>query len=172
MSKKTIDNLKAAYAGESQARNNYTFWAGVARKEGWLEVAEYFEETAANEKEHAEQILKLLNGINGTEKNLQAAVENESFEYEDMYVEFEKVAREEGEEEAAELFKALQKVEKHHAERFAQLLELLKQGKLLYKDQPVKWKCRECGYIYEGNEPPEECPLCKHPKKYYRPLVE
>ncbi|MTI81727.1 MAG: rubrerythrin family protein [Firmicutes bacterium] len=172
MAKQTTENLKAAYAGESQARNYYTFWAGVAKKEGWLKVAEIFQETANNEKEHAEQLLKLLKGINGTKENLQAAIDKETYEYEDMYVEFEKVAREEGDQEAAELFKRLQEVEKHHADRFQRLLNLLNDNKLLQKDQKIKWKCRECGYIHEGNEPPEKCPLCKHPKEYYEPLVE
>lgn len=148
------------------------FWPGVARKEGWLKIAEVFEETANNEKEHAEQLLELLNGINTTEENLIAAIEKETYEYEDMYKEFERQAREEGEQEAAELFKHLQLVEKHHADRFNKILSLLKNKQLLQKDHSIKWKCRECGYIHEGNEPPEVCPLCKHPKKYYEPLVE
>jgi rubrerythrin len=172
MANKTTGNLKAAYAGESQARNYYTFWGGVARKEGWLKIAEVFEETAKNEKEHAEQLLKLLKGINNTEENLKASIEKETYEYEDMYKEFERVAREEGEQEAAELFKHLQLVEKHHADRFNKMLSLLKENKLLQKDQSIKWKCRECGYIHDGNEPPEVCPLCKHPKEYYEPLIE
>ena len=113
-----------------------------------------------------------MNGINGTKENLQAAIDKETYEYSDMYVEFEKIAREEGENKAANLFKRLQEVEKHHANRFQTLLSLLNEEKLLHKNQSIKWKCRECGYIHEGNEPPEKCPLCKHSKEYYEPLVE
>lgn len=172
MSNQTEDNLKAAFAGESQARNKYTFFASVARKEGWLEIAEIFEETANNEKEHAEIILKLLKGIGDSKANLKAAIAGESYEYEDMYPEFAKVAREEGQTEAAKYFEEVAKVEKHHAERFKALLETLENGKLLQKDQPTKWKCRECGYIHEGTTPPDNCPLCNHDKKYYELLCE
>ena len=172
MTTKTENNLKAAYAGESQARNYYTFWAGVARKEGFLKVAEIFEETANNEKEHAEKILKLLNGIKDSKENLKSAVEKESYEYHDMYPEFEKIAREEGNMEAAQLFKLLQQVEKHHAERFQKLLEQLENGTLLKKDQSVTWKCRECGFLHEGTEPPVKCPLCGHDRSSYELLSE
>lgn len=172
MTKQTIDNLKAAYAGESQARNYYTFWAGVARKEGWLKVAEIFEETGKNEKEHAEVILKLLKGINDSSTNLKAAIEKETFEYQDMYPEFEKVAREEGEADAANFFALVQQVEKHHADRFARILAHLQGNTLLRKDKAIKWKCRECGFVHEGNEPPYECPLCQHAKEYYEPVQE
>lgn len=172
MAKQTVDNLKAAYAGESQARNYYTFWASVARKEGWLKIAEIFEETAKNEKEHAEVILKLLKGINSSKENLQNAIDKELYEYNDMYPEFERIAREEGENAAAEFFKHVQQVEKHHADRFKKMLELLEGNSLLKKDTSIKWKCRECGYIHEGTDPPDKCPLCQHPKEYYEPLVE
>jgi len=172
MIKQTADNLKAAYAGESQARNYYTFWAGVARKEGWLKVAEIFEETGKNEKEHAEVILKLLKGINDSSINLKAAIDKETFEYQDMYPEFEKVAREEGELEAANFFALVQQVEKHHADRFARILAQLEGNTLLIKDRAIKWKCRECGFVHEGKEPPYECPLCRHRKEYYEPMNE
>lgn len=172
MSKQTVDNLKAAFAGESQARNFYTFWAWAARKEGWLKIAEIFEETANNEKEHAELILKMLNGINATSENLKVAIDKETYEYKDMYPEFEKVAKEEGFDEAAKFFKLVQEVEEHHAARFQRLLDHLEKGDLLKKEQSIKWKCRECGYIIEGNEPPEKCPLCDHDKSYYEPLHE
>ncbi|MFZ5942606.1 MAG: rubrerythrin family protein [Bacillota bacterium] len=172
MSKQTVDNLKAAFAGESQARNFYTFWAGVAKKEGWLKIAEVFEETARNEKEHAEVILKLLNGINSSSENLKVAIDKETYEYEDMYPKFEKVAREEGFTEAANYFKLVQQVEKHHADRFAKLLGSLENDTLLKKDESIKWKCRECGYIADGNEPPAKCPLCGHDKSYYEPFME
>ena len=172
MTTKTENNLKAAYAGESQARNYYTFWASVARKEGWLKVAEIFEETAQNEKEHAEKILKLLNGIKDSKENLKSAVAKESYEYHDMYPEFEKIAREEGNMEAANLFKLLQQVEKHHAERFQRLLEQLESGTLLKKDQSVQWKCRECGHVHDGTEPPVKCPLCGHDRSYFELFSE
>lgn len=170
MSKKTVENLKAAFAGESQARNKYTFFAAVARKEGWLEIAEIFEETAKNEKEHAEIIYKLLKGIGDSKANLQAAIEGETYEYHDMYPEFAQTAREEGEVAAAKYFEEVAKVEKYHAERYQALLESLEQGTLLKKSSAAKWQCRECGYIVEGNEPPETCPLCAHAKEYYKPI--
>jgi rubrerythrin len=168
----TIDNLKAAYAGESQARNYYTFWAGVARKEGWLRIAEIFEETAKNEKEHAEVILKLLKGINDSAENLKVAIDKETYEYQDMYPEFERIAREEGQTAAGNFFARVQEVEKHHAERFKRLLEHLQGGSLLKKESSIKWKCRQCGYISEGTEPPSACPLCSHGREFFEPLVE
>lgn len=170
--RKTEDNLKAAYAGESMARNYYTFFAHMARKEGWLKIAEIFEETANNEKEHAEVILKLLRGINDSRENLKASIDKESYEYKDMYPHFEEVARQEGETEAAKFFSLVQQVEKHHAQRFERLLNLLEKSELLRKGESIGWKCRECGYIHEGEEPPEKCPLCGHGKEYYEPLVE
>lgn len=172
MSKQTMDNLKAAFAGESQARNKYTFYASVARKEGWLKVAEVFEETASNEKEHAEVIFKLLKGIGDSKANLLAAIEGETYEYHDMYPEFARIAREEGEMAAAKFFEEAAKVEKHHADRFKAMLDTLEKGQLLKKDENMQWKCRECGYIHEGTEPPEVCPLCNHAKEYYELLCE
>ena len=169
MKEKTMNNLMAAFAGESQARNKYTFFASVARKEGWLEIAEFFEEAAKNEKEHAEIIFKLLEGIGDTKANLKAAIEGESFEYKDMYPNFLKDALEEGEEGAARYFETVATVEKHHAEKYTQLLAELENGKLLAKDKAVKWHCRECGYIHEGTEPPAQCPLCSHDRTFYKP---
>ncbi len=170
MSEKTVKNLLAAFAGESQARNKYTFFASVARKEGWLEIAEFFEEAAKNEKEHAEVILKLLKGIGDTKVNLKSAIDGESYEYKEMYPAFLKDALEEGELAAAKFFETVATVEEGHARRFAELLALLEDGKLLSKDYAVKWQCRECGYVHEGNEPPEKCPLCGHDRTYYKPV--
>lgn len=169
MGEKTVKNLLAAFAGESQARNKYTFFASVARKEGWLEIAEFFEEAAKNEKEHAEIIFKLLKGIGDTKANLKAAIEGESYEFQEMYPTFLKDALEEGETEAAKYFEAVATVEKHHAEKFARLLDSLEQGKLLTRDTAIAWHCRECGYIHEGTEPPAQCPLCGHDKTFYKP---
>ncbi|HAA89078.1 MAG: Rubrerythrin [Thermoanaerobacterales bacterium 50_218] len=169
---KTIENLKAAFAGESQARNKYLFFAKVARKEGWQGIAEVFEETAVNEAEHALIILKLLKEIGDTKANLQKAITGETHEYEEMYPEFARIAEEEGFHKAAEFFKRVAEVEKHHAERFRLLLEMLEKGEFLEKSAPIKWQCRECGYIYEGPKPPEVCPLCRHSKEYYKPYCE
>lgn len=170
MAEKTVENLKAAFAGESQARNKYTFFAAVARKEGWLEIAEIFEETAKNEKEHAEIILKLLKGIADSRQNLLVAIEGEYYEFENMYPAFAKIAREEGQSEAAHYFEEVAKVEKYHAERFRVLLNALESGTLLKGEATVAWQCRECGYVYEGTEPPAECPLCGHSREYYKRL--
>lgn len=170
MDKKTMENLQAAFAGESQARNKYTFFAQVARNEGWIEVAEAFEEAAANEEMHAKLILRLLSGIGDTATNLKAAIAGEDHEYTSMYPEFAKIAREAGEEKAALYCEEVAKVEAHHSAQFQELLKRLEEGKLLKKDAPIAWRCRVCGYIHEGNEPPEVCPLCFHPKKFYKPF--
>jgi rubrerythrin len=169
MKEKTKNNLLAAFAGESQARNKYTFFASVARKEGWLEIAELFEETAKNEQEHAEIIFKLLKGIGDSNANLQAAIDGETYEFTYMYPSFLKEALEEGETEAAKYFEEVAKVEKLHAQKFAEMKAKLNQGKMLKANTGIKWKCRECGFVYEGNEPPEKCPLCGHDKTYYKP---
>lgn len=170
MSKKTVENLKAAFAGESQARNKYTFFANVARKEGWIEVAEAFELAAANEEAHAKVIFKLLNGIGDSKENLQAAMSGENYEHVSMYPDFLKVAEEEGEEAAARYFKAVIEVEKEHEEMFAELKRRLENDELLKADQPIKWRCRVCGYIHEGTTPPDVCPLCAHPTKFFEPM--
>lgn len=167
MEKRTMENLQAAFAGESQARNKYTYFAKVARKEGHLEIAEAFELAAANEEAHAKVIFKLLNGIGDTKANLQAAINGETHEHEDMYPEFLKIAEEEGEEAAAQYFRTVIGVEKHHAELFADLKDRLEKEELLKAEEGTKWKCRVCGYIHEGTTPPETCPLCYHPAKHY-----
>ncbi|MDY6865994.1 MAG: ferritin family protein [Halobacteriota archaeon] len=169
---RTEENLWAAFAGESQARNKYDFFAKAARKEGYEKLADFFEETAINEHEHAKLIFKLLKGIGDSKKNLQTGIEGETYEYTEMYPEFAKIAREEGEDEAAAFFETVSKVEKEHAKRYESLLKNLEDGELLKKGEPVKWKCRKCGYIHEGEEPPEECPLCNHPRGYYEVLCE
>ena len=166
---KTEENLKAAFAGESQARNKYTYFAKVARKEGYHYIAKLFEATAEHEKQHAKDEFKLLNGIGDTKTNLKAAIEGEHYETSEMYPGFAKQAREEGNEEAAKLFEEIAKVEKQHEERYRKLLEMIEKGTVLKRDKPIKWKCSQCGYIYEGEEPPEKCPSCKHPKEYYEP---
>lgn len=166
---KTEENLKTAFAGESQARNKYTYFAKVARNEGYLYIAKLFEETADNEMQHAKDEFKLLKGIGDTKTNLKAAIEGEHYEDTEMYPTFEKEALEEGNEEAAKLFKEIANVERHHEARYKKLLELVEKGEVYKRDKPIKWKCSKCGYIHEGTEPPKECPSCKHPPEYYEP---
>ncbi|MBW2981553.1 rubrerythrin family protein [Candidatus Woesearchaeota archaeon] len=166
---KTKENLKAAFAGESQARNKYTYFAKIARKEGFHYIAKIFEETAENEKQHAKDEFKLLKGIGNTAANIKAALEGEIYETTEMYPEFAKQAEEEGNKEAAKLFKEIAEVEAHHAKRYEKLLEMVKEGKVFKRDNPIRWKCSKCGYIYKGKEPPEKCPSCKHPREYYEP---
>lgn len=169
---KTEENLKKAFAGESQARNKYTYFASVARREGYEQIAAIFEETADNEKEHAKMALKFLEGIGDTEKNLEEAIKGENYEWTTMYREFEEVAREEGFDEIAAFFKEVAEVEEAHEKRYRALLENLHNGEVFKKEKPVKWKCRNCGYIHEGTEAPEVCPACKHPQAYYELLCE
>ena len=166
---KTEDNAKAAFAGESQARNKYDYFAKVANKEGYNYIAKIFEETALNEKQHAKDELKLLKGISNTADNLQASIDGENYEYTEMYPNFAKDAKEEGNEVAAELFKEIAESEKHHEARFKKLLEMVKAGTVFKRDKPIKWRCSKCGYVHEGTEPPKECPNCKHPHNYYEP---
>lgn len=166
---KTEDNLKDAFAGESQARNRYTFFAKVARKEGYHYIANVFEEAAMNERQHAKDEFKLLKGIGSTEENLKAAIEGESYETQKMYPKFAEQAKEDGHEEAARLFSEIAKVEKHHMERFKELLKRVEEGTVYKREKPIKWKCSKCGYIHEGEEPPEKCPNCQHAKEYYEP---
>ena len=166
---KTEENLKAAFAGESQARNKYDYWAKVARKEGYHYIAKIFEETALNEHQHAKEEFKLLNGIGDTKANLRAAMEGEHYENTVMYPTFAKEAREEGNMEAAALFRQIAKVEAHHRDRYKKLLEMVENRTVFKREQPIQWKCSVCGYIYEGTEPPVKCPCCKHPKEYYEP---
>jgi len=166
---KTIENLKQAFAGEAQARNKYTYYAKIARNEGYHYIAKLFEETAENELQHAKDEFKFLGELGDTKKNLRAAMEGEHHEEAEMYPRMAKEAREEGREDVAKLFDEIAQVEKHHEERFRKLLELVEKGTVYKRDQPIKWKCSKCGYIHEGEEPPEKCPSCKHPKEYYEP---
>ncbi len=166
---KTEKNLRTAFAGESQARNKYDYFAKVARKEGFLYIAKIFEETALNEMQHAKDEFKLLKELGDTKANLKAAIEGENYENTEMYPQFEKEALEEGHEEAARLFRQVAKVEKEHEARYKRLLELVEKGLIYRREKPIRWKCSKCGYIHEGNEPPEECPSCKHGKHYYEP---
>lgn len=166
---KTEQNLKAAFAGESQARNKYDYYAKVARKEGYHYVAKIFEETALNEKQHAKDEFKLLNGIGDTRANLRAAIEGEYYETIEMYPTFVRDAEEEGQSDAARLFVQIAKVEAQHRDRYKKLLDMLESGTLYKREKPVKWICSKCGYVHEGTEPPEICPSCQHPKEYYEP---
>ena len=166
---KTEENLKAAFAGESQARNKYTYFAKIARKEGYHYIAKIFEETAMNEVQHAKDEFKLLNGISNTKANLKDAIEGENYEHTKMYPQMQKDAEEEGNDKAAELFREIAEVEKKHEERYIRMLDMIEKGTVYKREKPIKWKCSKCGYIHVGTEPPEECPSCKHPKEYYEP---
>ena len=169
---KTEENLKTAFAGEAQARNKYTFFAEVAKKAGLEQIAAIFEETANNEKAHAERIAELLKIIKNTNENLKTCIAGEHYERAEMYPNFEKIAREENQKEAAEFFKEVAEVEEKHEERYKKLLENSEKGTVFKKDEVARWKCRNCGYIHEGKEPPKICPLCKHPQSYYELLCE
>lgn len=166
---KTDENLKAAFAGESQARNKYTYFARVAEKEGYHYVAKIFEETAINEMQHAKEEFKLLKGISNTEKNLQEAINGEHYETKTMYPDFEKQAKLDGNKAAEILFRETGEVEEQHEKRYKKLLQLLKDGKLYVRENDIRWKCSKCGYIHVGKEPPEKCPCCHHEKQYYEP---
>ncbi|MEM2174419.1 MAG: ferritin family protein [Candidatus Micrarchaeia archaeon] len=165
--KKTIECLLKAFAGESQARNKYNFFASVARKEGYEQIASIFEETADNEKEHAKMIYKFLKGIKTTPENLVEAIKGEHYEWSEMYPEFEKIAREAGDKDAAKFFKEVAEVEQQHEKRFRKLLENIKKGEVFEKRKPIEWKCRNCGYIYYGKKAPKICPACRHPRAFY-----
>ena len=167
---KTIENLKAAFAGESQARNKYTFFAKVAREEGYHYIAKVFEESATNEQRHANDHFKLLGGIGDTIANLKEAIEGEDYETVTMYPDFAKDAEEEGNKEAANLFKQIAKIEAHHRDRYKKCLEMVEQGTVFKREKAIKWKCSLCGYTHEGTEPPPKCPACRHPKDYYEPV--
>ena len=168
----TEKNLWAAFAGESQARNKYTYFASVAKKEGYEKIAAVFLETAENEKEHAKLELKWLKGIGTTLENLEEAAGGENYEHTSMYPEFAKVAREEGFLEIADMFEKIAAIEKEHEQRYRELKELLEGGKMFKKDEPIKWRCRNCGHIHEGPEAPQSCPTCKHPQGYFEPACE
>ena len=166
---KTEENLKAAFAGESQARNKYTYFAKVARKEGYNYIADIFEETAMNEMQHAKDEFKLLNGISDTAANLKEAINGEHHETTSMYPEFAEEAKKEGNIAAANKFMMIGKVEAEHEARYKKLLSMVENGTVFKRDKPIRWKCAKCGYIFEGEEPPEKCPSCKHPREYYEP---
>lgn len=167
---KTEKNLHDAFAGESQARNKYTYFARAAQKDGYEKIAAVFQETADNEKEHAKLHFKKLNGIGSTAENLQACIDGEHYEWTEMYPAMAKEAREEGFEEIAVLFEGIAKVEKHHEARYQALLDLLKKDALFKKEQKVFWHCRNCGHIHEGKEAPKLCPVCAHPTAHFEVL--
>ena len=181
----TEKNLLTAFAGESQARNRYTYAASKARKEGFVQIADIFTETAEQEKEHAKRLFKFLEGgeveisaafpagVTGTTaENLEAAAAGEAYEHTEMYPSFAKTAREEGFEAIAAVFEAIAVAEKQHERRYRGLLENVKAGKVFKKDQSVTWRCRNCGYIHEGPEAPQMCPACAHPQAYFELLGE
>ena len=169
---KTEANLKEAFAGESQARNKYTYFASTAKKEGFEQLSALFIETAENEREHAKRIFKFLNGIGKTNDNLKAAAAGENFEWTKMYPEFAKTAKGEGFSNIAEFFEKVAEVEKEHEKRYLTLLENLTKGGVFKKETPVKWKCRNCGYIHEGKEAIDVCPVCSHGKSYFELQAE
>ena len=182
---KTEKNLLAAFAGESQARNRYSFFASKAKKEGYEQIAAIFQETADNEKEHAEVFFKHLQGgdveimagypagvIGKTDENLLAAADGEKMEWGTLYPDFATTAEEEGFPMVAHSFREIGKVEAYHERRYRKLLENIKKKTLFKKDKVVKWKCRNCGYVYEGNEAPDVCPACQHKQSYYELWVE
>lgn len=169
---KTEANLKAAFAGESQARNKYSYFASQARKDGFEQIAAIFEETAQNEKEHAKIWFKELGGIGNTTDNLKAAADGENYEWTDMYDEFAKTAKEEGFDRLAYLFEAVGKIEKEHEERFKKLLENVEDGKVFEAGEVKIWKCRNCGHIVVGTKAPEVCPVCNHPKAFFEIKAE
>jgi len=167
---KTEQNLLSAFAGESQARNKYTYFASVAKKEGYEQIAALFLATADNEKEHAKIWLKKLNGIGNTIDNLKAAAAGENGEWTSMYPQMALDAREEGFEDIALLFEGVAKIEQEHEERYKQLLQNIEAGEVFTKDGKVYWKCRNCGHIHEGSEAPGVCPVCDHPQAYFELL--
>ena len=181
----TEKNLLAAFAGESQARTRYTFFASIAKKEGFEQIGAIFEETSANEKEHAELFFKHLKGgmveiqasypagvCSSTTENLKAAADGEKLEWGSLYPNFAETAEKEGFKDVCATFRMVAKVEAYHERRYNKLLESLKKDNVFKKDQPIKWKCRNCGYVFEGKEAPDKCPVCAHPKAYFEVWVE
>ena len=166
---KTEQNLMAAFAGESQARNKYTYWASKAKKDGYEQIAAIFEETANNEKEHAKMWFKLLEGgaIKSTEENLKAAAEGENYEWTDMYKGFAKTAKEEGFNDIAKLFEGVAKIEKEHEERYKKLLKNIEDEVVFSNDGDTIWICRNCGHVVIGKNAPKICPVCSHPQSYF-----
>lgn len=168
----TEKNLWTAFAGESEARNKYTFFASKAKKEGYVQIAKIFEATAANEKEHAEIWFKLLGGIGSTSQNLVAAAEGENYEWTDMYASFAKTAREEGFNHIAFLFDEVGKIEKEHEERYRKLLANVEGGLVFSRDGDMIWQCSNCGHIHVGKKAPEVCPVCAHSQAYFELKAE
>jgi rubrerythrin len=166
---KTEENLKAGFAGESQARNMYTYFAKAARKEGYHYIAKVFESTAANELRHAKDQFAMLGGIGDTVANLKEAIGGEHHETSSMYPEFAETADEEGHKEAAILFRMIARVEAKHRDRYQRLLEMVENGTVYKREEPVTWKCSVCGYSHEGTEPPAKCPCCRHAREYFEP---
>lgn len=165
---KTEKNLMEAFAGESMARNKYSYFASKAKKDGYVQIAELFEETAANEKEHAKIWFKLLNGgIGSTVENLKTAADGENYEWTDMYDKFAKEAREEGFDDIADLFEGVAAIEKEHEERYRKLLQNIEDGIVFSRDGDTIWQCKNCGHICVGQKAPEVCPVCNHPQAYF-----
>ena len=169
---KTLENLMTAFAGESMARNKYTYYASKAKKEGYVQIAKIFEETAANEKEHAELWFKHAVGIGTTEENLLDAAAGENYEWTDMYANMAKTAKEEGFNAIAAQMEGVASVEKEHEERYRKLAQNIKDGTVFKKEQEVLWQCSNCGYQYYGTEALEVCPVCKHAKAYFQVKAE
>ena len=171
---KTLENLKVAFAGESQARNKYDYFASKAKKDGYEQIAAIFAETALNEKEHAKMWFKELHGgaVEDTETNLEAAADGENYEWTDMYKGFAETAREEGFDELAEKFEEVAKIEKSHEERYRKLLSNVREKKVFSRDGDMIWVCRNCGHIVVGKEAPEVCPVCAHPQAYFEIKAE
>ncbi len=182
---KTEKNLLASFAGESQARNRYTYYASVARKEGLIQISKIFEETANHEKEHAKRFFKLLkegnanleveitasypaNALGSTTENLKAAAAGEKYEFSELYPGFAKIAEEEGFPKVAAAWQAVSKSEQWHHERYSTLIELIESGRLFKREEEVAWVCQNCGYIHIGKEPPKKCPACQHPREYFK----
>ena len=163
----TEKNLEAAFAGESQARNKYTYFASVAKKQGFEQIADLFLKTANNEKEHAKMWFKELNGIGDTAENLLAAAEGENYEWTDLYEDFSKTAEEEGFTELAHKFRLVAAIEKHHEERYRALLRNVETAEVFKRSEIKVWECRNCGHIVVGKEAPEVCPVCNHPQSYF-----
>ena len=169
---KTEQNLWTAFAGESQARNKYTYFASKAKKDGYVQISKIFEETAANEKEHAEIWFKLLGGIGTTAENLEAAAQGENYEWTDMYATMAKEAKEEGFDHIAFLFEEVAKIEKEHEERYRKLLANVEGGLVFSRDGDMIWQCSNCGHIHVGKQAPEVCPVCAHPQAYFELKAE
>ncbi len=170
---KTEANLKTAFAGESEARNKYTYYASKAKKDGYVQIAALFEETANNEKEHAKIWFKLLHdGIGSTMDNLKDAAAGENYEWTDMYAKFAKEAKEEGFDKIAMLFESVAKIEKEHEERYLKLLSNIEGDAVFSKDGDVIWQCANCGHIHVGKKAPQVCPVCDHPQSYFQVRAE